>query len=118
MKTIQAFHGRPLPAYPAIQKQTPQRERRDTAASKPHELVNESQILPVPYLPCEAVALAVVKPKVAHLAFLDIHSSLSHVVLGPGLTRFAIVDDALRDDSDVRPTVVLVFVDRVDGGIP
>ena len=70
------------------------------------------------HLPREAVALAVVESKVTHLAVLDVHPRLSHIALGSSIARLSFVGNDLRDGANVRPAVVFVFVDGVDGSIP
>ena len=70
------------------------------------------------HLPGKAVALAVVEPEVAHLAVLDIHPRLSHLLLGLAIAILAGVGDDLRDGADVRAAVGLVLVGGVVVGIP
>ena len=70
------------------------------------------------HLPCKAITFAIVVPKVAHFAVLDVHSCFSHIVLRLASAGLAAVGDYLRDDADVRPPTVLVFARAVFGGIP
>ena len=71
-----------------------------------------------PHLPRQAICLAPLVPKVAHLTVFDVHPCLSHVALSLSVAILVVVDDDLRHSANVGPPIVFVFVDGVGGGIP
>ena len=70
------------------------------------------------HFPSHPVAFAVVVAQVSHFRADDVHSCLSHIILGGAFTRVVRVGDNLRHRADVTSTVVLIGVDAVIQGVP